>query len=61
MTKSLGAQQFLLLSTYHYNDQIKEDGMGGSCSAHGGDEMCIQKFYERKSHEKIKLKRILRK
>jgi hypothetical protein len=34
----------LYSSTYYYDDQIKEEEMGGSCIAHEGDEKCVQNF-----------------
>jgi hypothetical protein len=33
-----------LLTKYYQGDQIKEDEVGGACSAHEGDENCFQNF-----------------
>jgi hypothetical protein len=30
-----------LFARYNYNDQIKEDKMGGTCSMNGKEEKCI--------------------
>jgi hypothetical protein len=33
-----------LLHRYYYDNQFKEDGIGGACSIHGGYDKCIQNF-----------------
>jgi len=34
----------VFLTQYCSGDQIENNEMGGTCSTHGGEEMCIQSF-----------------
>lgn len=36
--------QFVLFTWNYKDDPVKEDGVGGACSTHGGDEKCVQIF-----------------
>jgi hypothetical protein len=38
------APEFKLLAKYDKSVPIKEDGMGGACRAHDGDERCVNDF-----------------
>jgi hypothetical protein len=35
---------YTALEKYYYNNQVKEDGMGGACGTHGREENFIKIF-----------------
>lgn len=47
--RSKGLSQFVLVSRYYCNDQIKEHEIGGACSMHGKqDRILVGKFQGRR-------------
>jgi hypothetical protein len=34
----------MIITKYYLDEQIKENEMGGACSAHGGDKIYVQDF-----------------